>query len=145
MRAIISVFDKQGVAEFAQGLIERGVEIYSTGKTLAALTHDGVPARSISELTGFPEILEGRVKTLHPLVHGGILFRRDHSGDIQEVAEHDIGVGRRAHRIFAVLKVEANAGVKALQNLKLWLDLIGAQQRACFTHELVIPRQHSVG
>ena len=90
MRAIVSVSDKQGVVEFARGLEEFGTELYSTGGTLRALRQGGVSAASISELTGFPEILEGRVKTLHPAVHGGILHRRDHPGDVEQVAEHGI-------------------------------------------------------
>ena len=77
MRAIISVDDKRDVADFAAGLSRLGVEIFSTGKTLTVLTAAGVSARSISDLTGFPEILGGRVKTLHPAVHAGILARRD--------------------------------------------------------------------
>ncbi len=86
MRAIISVDDKQGVAGFAAGLSRLGVEIFSTGKTLTVLSEAGVPARSISELTGFPEILGGRVKTLHPAVHAGILARRDDAAHMEELA-----------------------------------------------------------
>jgi len=90
VRAIISVSDKQGIVEFAQGLAELGAEIYSTGGTLRALKEGSVDARSISELTGFPEILDGRVKTLHPAVHGGILHRRDNPEDEKQIAEHGI-------------------------------------------------------
>jgi len=77
MRAIISVSDKTGVVEFARGLSELGYEIFSTGNTRKAITEGGVPVNSVSDITGFPEILDGRVKTLHPMVHGGILARRD--------------------------------------------------------------------
>ncbi|MEE9365353.1 MAG: bifunctional phosphoribosylaminoimidazolecarboxamide formyltransferase/IMP cyclohydrolase, partial [Dehalococcoidales bacterium] len=77
MRAIISVSDKAGVAEFANGLARLGFEIFSTGGTRKAMAEAGVPVKSISEITGFPEILDGRVKTLHPMVHGGLLARRD--------------------------------------------------------------------
>jgi phosphoribosylaminoimidazolecarboxamide formyltransferase/IMP cyclohydrolase len=90
MRAIISVSDKTGVVPFARGLKPHGVEIFSTGGTLRALAEGGVGARSISELTGFPEILEGRVKTLHPAVHGGILYRRDRPDDLRQITEHGI-------------------------------------------------------
>lgn len=90
MRAIISVDDKQGVADFAAGLSRLGVEIFSTGKTLLVLAAVGVPARSISDLTGFPEILGGRVKTLHPGVHAGILARRDDSAHMEELASHNL-------------------------------------------------------
>jgi phosphoribosylaminoimidazolecarboxamide formyltransferase/IMP cyclohydrolase len=91
MRAIISVSDKTGLAEFSQGLAALGVEIFSTGGTLKALERENVSARSISDLTGFPEILEGRVKTLHPAVHGGILHRRHLADDVAQIAQHGIG------------------------------------------------------
>lgn len=74
-RAIISVSDKQGVVEFAQGLAELGFEIISTGGTFKTLEEAGVPVKYVTEVTGFPEILDGRVKTLHPSIHGGILAR----------------------------------------------------------------------
>jgi len=77
MRAILSVSNKTGVVDFARGLCELGVELYSTGGTKKAIADAGVEVHSISDLTGFPEILDGRVKTLHPSVHGGILARRD--------------------------------------------------------------------
>jgi len=77
MKGIISVHDKTGLADFARGLAGLGVELYSTGGTHKALADAGVDVKSISELTGFPEILDGRVKTLHPVVHAGILARRD--------------------------------------------------------------------
>ena len=75
--ALISVSDKTGVVEFAKGLAELGVTIYSTGGTLKALSNAGVPAKAVESLTGFPEMLDGRVKTLHPIVHGGNLGIRD--------------------------------------------------------------------
>jgi len=77
MRAILSVYDKTGIAEFAAGLNQLGAEMFSTGNTKTAIAAAGVPVHGISELTGFPEILDGRVKTLHPAVHGGLLARRD--------------------------------------------------------------------
>src|SRR5581483_8466686 len=85
MIAIISVSDKSGVAEFARGLASLGFEAYSTGGTKQALAEAGVPVHSISDLTGFPEILDGRVKTLHPGVHGGLLARRDRPEHLQEL------------------------------------------------------------
>jgi phosphoribosylaminoimidazolecarboxamide formyltransferase / IMP cyclohydrolase len=90
MRAIISVYDKTGVVAFAQGLSALNVEIYSTGKTAQALAEANLPVHSISEITGFPEILDGRVKTLHPAVHGGILARRDRDAHMAELEEHHI-------------------------------------------------------
>src|SRR5947209_65459 len=88
MRAIISVDDKAGVQELGKGLVELNVEIFSTGNTLRVLQEGGVPARSISELTSFPEILGGRVKTLHPAVHSGLLARRDRPEHLEEIRSH---------------------------------------------------------
>lgn len=90
MRAIISVSDKSGVADFAQGLQELGIEIFSTGGTKKSLEGAGIKVHSILELTGFPEILDGRVKTLHPAVHGGILARRDLPQHLAELAKNHI-------------------------------------------------------
>jgi len=92
VRAVISVSDKQGVELFAAGLQALGVEIFSTGNTARTLAHAGVAVQSVSKLTGFPEILDGRVKTLHPGVHGGILARRDLPEHMAALAEHDIGL-----------------------------------------------------
>ncbi len=91
MRALLTVYDKTGLVDFARGLAEMGVELYSTGGTQAALAEAGVAVRSLSELTGFPEILDGRVKTLHPAVHGGILARRDDPAHLRELEAHGIG------------------------------------------------------
>ena len=89
-RALISVSDKAGVVDFARALVERGWEVLSTGGTLSALTGAGVAATAVSDVTGFPEILDGRVKTLHPNIHGGILARRD-AGHLAELDAHGIG------------------------------------------------------
>ncbi|GAI56129.1 unnamed protein product, partial [marine sediment metagenome] len=90
MRAIISVSDKAGVTDFAKGLSHLGFEIFSTGGTQKALAGASVPVKSVSELTGFPEILDGRVKTLHPVVYGGILARRDLPEHMAQLAENNI-------------------------------------------------------
>jgi phosphoribosylaminoimidazolecarboxamide formyltransferase / IMP cyclohydrolase len=90
LKAIISVYDKTGVGDLAKRLVELGFEIYSTGGTKKVLAEAGLPVKSISELTGFPEILEGRVKTLHPSVHGGILARRDLPEQMAQLEEHQI-------------------------------------------------------
>jgi len=92
MRAIISVSDKNGLSSFARELNELGWEIYSTGGTKKVLAEAGVGVHGISDLTGFPEILDGRVKTLHPVVHGGLLARRDLPEHMAQLAEHNIGV-----------------------------------------------------
>ena len=90
MKAVVSVSDRHGLEEFARGLVDLGVEVFATGGTLAALRKAGVPSRGISELTGYPEILDGRVKTLHPAVHGGILARRDSPDHMAQLAQHGI-------------------------------------------------------
>jgi len=89
-RAVISVFDKTGIVEFAKRLAARKVEILSTGGTAKLLREAGVRVREVSDFTGWPEMLGGRVKTLHPKVHGGLLFRRNHAEDRKQVAEHGI-------------------------------------------------------
>ncbi|MBI4970826.1 MAG: bifunctional phosphoribosylaminoimidazolecarboxamide formyltransferase/IMP cyclohydrolase [Candidatus Omnitrophica bacterium] len=88
--ALISVSDKTNLAAFAKGIAKLGFDIISTGGTLKFLQDNKIPARSISELTGFPEILDGRVKTLHPKVHGGLLFRRHDAGHKKQAKEHGI-------------------------------------------------------
>lgn len=90
MRAIISVSDKTGLETFARNLTSLGWEVFSTGGTKKSLTSAGLHVKSVSEITGFPEILDGRVKTLHPMVHGGILARRDLAGHVDELAKHKI-------------------------------------------------------
>ncbi len=92
MRAIISVSDKTGVADFARDLSQLGFEIFSTGGTKKALAEAKVPVKSVSEITGFPEILDGRVKTLHPAVHGGILAKRNLPSHMAELARNNIEV-----------------------------------------------------
>ncbi|MFH1005977.1 MAG: bifunctional phosphoribosylaminoimidazolecarboxamide formyltransferase/IMP cyclohydrolase [Candidatus Latescibacterota bacterium] len=89
-RALISVSDKRGVVQFAQRLERLGVEIVSTGGTARTLSEAGVRVRSISDLTGFPEMMDGRVKTLHPKVHGGLLALRDHPDHMKDVSDHAI-------------------------------------------------------
>ncbi|WEJ58372.1 bifunctional phosphoribosylaminoimidazolecarboxamide formyltransferase/IMP cyclohydrolase [Devosia sp. FJ2-5-3] len=90
-RALLSVFDKSGMAEFARGLSEAGVELVSTGGTHKLIAETGLKVREISELTGFPEMMDGRVKTLHPKVHGGLLSVRDNPQHQASMDEHDIG------------------------------------------------------
>jgi len=88
--ALISVSDKRGVVEFASALAGLGYDIVSTGNTARHLAAAGVAVRAVSTLTQFPEILDGRVKTLHPAVHGGILARRDDAGHMAQLAERQI-------------------------------------------------------
>ena len=89
-RALVSVTNKEGIVEFCKGLEELGFEIVSTGGTLKKLTENGIKAIAIDDVTGFPEMLDGRVKTLHPMVHGGLLFRRDLESHVNTVKEHGI-------------------------------------------------------
>jgi len=91
-RALLSVSDKAGLVEFAQGLQALGVEMLSTGGTARLLREAGVEVIEVSDYTGFPEMMEGRVKTLHPKIHGGLLARRDHPADLEQAAAHGIGL-----------------------------------------------------
>src|SRR5690606_25549231 len=90
-RALLSVFDKLGMVDFAKGLSAAGVELVSTGGTHKLIHDSGLPVREIADLTGFPEMMDGRVKTLHPKVHGGLLAVRDDAGHAASMAEHGIG------------------------------------------------------
>jgi len=89
-RALLSVSNKDGITDFAQELTERGWEIVSTGGTARLLQKAGIPVMQVEEVTGFPEILEGRVKTLHPFVHGGILAQKDKNENLKELDTHGI-------------------------------------------------------
>lgn len=89
-RALISVFDKTGIQEFAKRLVALKIEILSTGGTAKLLREAGMSVRDVSDFTGWPEMLGGRVKTLHPKVHGGLLYRRKHAEDEKQVTEHGI-------------------------------------------------------
>src|SRR5881275_2457016 len=90
-RALLSVSDKTGLVDFARELVTKyGVELIATGGTRKALADAGLPVRDISELTGFPEILDGRVKTLHPAIYAGLLAKRDKPAHMTTLAEHDL-------------------------------------------------------
>ncbi|MFN2444060.1 MAG: bifunctional phosphoribosylaminoimidazolecarboxamide formyltransferase/IMP cyclohydrolase [Vicinamibacterales bacterium] len=91
-RAVLSVSDKTGLVEFASGLTRRGFELVSTGGTAATLAAAGLAVVGVSDVTGFPEMMEGRVKTLHPLIHGGILARRTHDEDLSAARTHGIAL-----------------------------------------------------
>ncbi len=89
-RALLGVSDKSGLAEFARVLVRHGIELISTGGTKAALESAGVPVKAVEEFTGFPEMLDGRVKTLHPKIHGGILARRADANHRRQMEEHNL-------------------------------------------------------
>src|SRR3954453_11063899 len=90
-RALLSVSDKTGLADLGRALAGHGVELVSTGGTAKALREAGLEVRDVSDLTGFPEMMDGRVKTLHPKVHGGLLAVRDDPEHASAMAEHGIG------------------------------------------------------
>jgi len=123
MRAIISVSDKVGVTDFARGLSQLGFDIFSTGGTKKALAEAGVPVRGVSEITGFPEILDGRVKTLHPVVHGGILARRDLPTHMEELARNNIEtIDLVAVNLYPFVQTVSREGVtleEALENIDI--------------------------
>ncbi|MGB9195927.1 MAG: bifunctional phosphoribosylaminoimidazolecarboxamide formyltransferase/IMP cyclohydrolase, partial [Terriglobales bacterium] len=111
-RAILSVTDKSGLVDFARKLATLGVELVSTGGTAKLLRESGIAVKDISELTGFPEMLDGRVKTLHPKVHGGILHRREDAGHRAAVAEHGIpAIDMVVVNLYAFEKTAAKPGV----------------------------------
>jgi phosphoribosylaminoimidazolecarboxamide formyltransferase / IMP cyclohydrolase len=111
-RAILSVTDKTGLVEFAQHLASMDVELVSTGGTARLLREAGISVKDISELTGFPEMLDGRVKTLHPMVHGGILHRRENPAHVSSIEEHGIvPIDMIVVNLYAFEKTAAKAGV----------------------------------
>ncbi|MBI2682364.1 MAG: bifunctional phosphoribosylaminoimidazolecarboxamide formyltransferase/IMP cyclohydrolase [Acidobacteriales bacterium] len=124
-RALLSVTDKSGVVEFARGLAALGVELVSTGGTAKLLRECGVAVRDVSELTGFPEMLDGRVKTLHPRVHGGILHVRGNTEHEQSVREHGIApIDMVVVNLYAFEKSAARPGV-TLEELIENIDIGG--------------------
>ena len=91
MKALISVYDKTGIIEFAKNLVDSGVELISTGGTHATLSKEGsLPVVQVSDVTGSPEILDGRVKTLHPIIHAGLLAKRDLHSHMEELQSQNI-------------------------------------------------------
>ena len=87
MRALLSVSDKTGLVEFARGLVDHGYDLIATSSTGQALADAGVEAQPVADVTGFPEMLDGRVRTLHPAIHAGILARRDDPEHMRQLAE----------------------------------------------------------
>ncbi len=122
-RAIISVTDKSGVVEFARSLAKFGVEILSTGGTAAAMREGGVDVIDISEYTGFPEMLDGRVKTLHPKVHGGLLGLRDNPEHVKTMKAHGIkNIDLIVVNLYQFEKTVAKEGVtleEAVENIDI--------------------------
>src|SRR6202790_1043656 len=124
-RAILSVTDKTGLVDFARKLSALGIELISTGGTAKLLRDSKVTVKDISELTGFPEMLDGRVKTLHPKVHGGILHRREDPKHVAAVAEHGIApIDMVVVNLYAFEKTAAKPGV-AFEELIENIDIGG--------------------
>ena len=124
MRALLSVYDKTGLVEFAARLAQAGFELISTGGTHGALTREGgLPVRQVSEVTGSPEILEGRVKTLHPVIHGGLLARRDDPDHMSQLADHRIEpIDIAVVNLYPFVQTISKAGVtlaEALENIDI--------------------------
>ena len=142
MRAIISVSDKAGVADFAHGLSKTGYEVFSTGGTRKTLAEAGVPVKSISEITGFPEILDGRVKTLHPVVHGGLLARRDQPSHMAELAENKIElIDLVVVNLYPFVQTVSKEGVtldEALENIDIGGPTMIRAAAKNFPHVIVI-------
>src|SRR5260370_5604397 len=117
-RALISVTDKTGVAEFAGGLRDLGVEIISTGGTARTLHDAGVAVREVSEVTGFPEMLDGRLKTINPRIAGGVLAMRANPEHMQALAEHGIPpIDMVVVNLYAFEKVAAKKGASMAELL----------------------------
>ena len=140
-RALISVSDKRGIVGFAQGLVGLGWEIVSTGGTAAALRAAGLAVMGVEEITGFPEVLDGRLKTLHPMVHGGLLARRDLPEHRTALAAHGIDpIDLVAVNLYPFQRTVARPGVsleEALDNI----DIGGPSmlRSAAKNHEFVLP------
>jgi len=122
-RALISLTDKSGIEDFARALSDLGVEILSTGGTAKKIRDSGIPVKDVSEFTGFPEMLDGRVKTLHPLVHGGILNQRSNPDHQRQCAEHGIKpIDIVAVNLYAFEKTVANPNctlADAIENIDI--------------------------
>ena len=122
-RAIVSVTDKKGIVEFARSLTTFGIEILSTGGTAKALREGGLDVVDISTYTGFPEMLDGRVKTLHPKVHGGILGMRDNPDHVEMMKKHEIkNIDLIVVNLYEFQKTVAREGVtleEAIENIDI--------------------------
>lgn len=113
-RALLSVSNKENIVSFAKGLIDLDYEVISTGGTLNLLKESGIPAKGVEEITGSPEILDGRVKTLHPKIHGGLLARKSDQSHLKQLAENDIGlIDVVAVNLYPFKETLATAGVSA--------------------------------
>ncbi|MBI4329849.1 MAG: bifunctional phosphoribosylaminoimidazolecarboxamide formyltransferase/IMP cyclohydrolase [Chloroflexi bacterium] len=142
MRAIVSVYDKTGLADFATGLLGLGFEVFSTGGTKKALQDARIPVHSVSDITGFPEIMDGRVKTLHPAIHGGILARRDVPAHLTQLQELKIGlIDLVAVNLYPFVQTVSRPGVTledALENIDIGGPTMLRASAKNFPHVLVV-------
>ena len=142
MRAVLSVSDKSGIVDFARGLDGLGVEIHSTGGTKKALEEAGIPVRGVEELTGFPEILDGRVKTLHPGVHAGILARRDLPEHLSQLAEKGlVAIDLVAVNLYPFVQTISKEGTtleEAIENIDIGGPTMIRAAAKNFAHVIVI-------
>jgi phosphoribosylaminoimidazolecarboxamide formyltransferase/IMP cyclohydrolase len=142
MRAILSVYDKTGVVDFARGLEALGFELVSTGGTEGLLREAGINVRGVQELTGFPEMLGGRVKTLHPVVHAGILALRDDPGHVEELARHGVKpVDLVVSNLYPFLDIARDSGSRlalALENIDIGGHTLLRAAAKNFPHVLAV-------
>ncbi|MGE1063630.1 IMP cyclohydrolase [Megasphaera paucivorans] len=122
-RALVSVSDKTGVVALGKALTDMGIEIISTGGTMHALKEAGIPVMAVQDVTGFPEMMGGRVKTLHPKIHGGILAIRDNPDHVQAMKEHGIvGIDLVVVNLYPFQQTIAKPGVtlpEAIENIDI--------------------------
>ena len=142
MKAILSVYDKTGLVDFARAIQGLGYELVSTGGTHRELSQAGLKVQQVSELTGFPEIMDGRVKTLHPKIHGGILARRQLPGDIAQMAEHGIeAIDLVAGNLYPFRDTVARPGTgleQALENIDIGGPTMIRAAAKNFPHVIVV-------
>src|ERR671933_42879 len=148
MRAILSVYDKTGVVDFARGLEALGFEVFSTGGTEGLMREAGINVRGVQEITGFPEMLGGRVKTLHPAVHGGILALRDDPGHLEELARQGLKpIDVVVANLYPFLEVARQAAARmsvALENIDVGGHTLLRASAKNFAHVLPVcdPRDY---
>ncbi len=142
MRAIISVYDKTGVTDFAKGLNKLCFEIFSTGHTERTIKEAGITVKSVSAITGFPEIMDGRVKTLHPLIYGGILARRDVADHLAQARQHKIEmIDLVAVNLYPFVQTVSKPGVTledALENIDIGGPSMIRASAKNFPHVIVV-------
>ena len=148
-KALISVSDKLGLSDFARGLADSGVEIYSTGGTRRHLEQEGIPVRDVSQYTGFPEMMDGRLKTLHPKIFGGILARRDRDDDMRSLQEHEIAafdlVAVNLYPFEATIAREGVAWSEAIEQIDIGGPSLvrAAAKNHAFTAVVTHPQQYA--